>query len=500
MKNESFDKYDKITVYGVGAIGTIFLHYLSECNVDKSKVVAYDMKYNTPSKILEYDVVFPVFEQANKPDNTLVIIALCPTKSRTVNEIKQKFVDAGYCNIKLAKDTMEVSKEAEMVCFDTFSDIYESTYQDNIDFSGHAPLVKPVVYYLPQFHEIPENNEWWGEGFTEWTNTQKAKPNYSGHYQPREPHDDIGYYDLSEVEAVRKQAKLARRHGIFGWAIYYYWFSGKTFLSKPIEIIYQNKDIDINYCLCWCNEKWTKIWVGDERKVLAENEYNENDPERFIDDLQKYMHDERYIKIDEKPVLIVYQAHIIPNVAYVVDKWRERARKVGIGEIFILSSIQPLTLKENGLEGYFDGEAEFSNLTHVAENIQVVDKNGGFTSNSLCYYDTYVDYYTGVSNENIRDVRYYSVACGFDNTPRYGERATIFDVGFSLKSWYKLCKSTVEKSVQKGNEYMFVFAWNEWAESAYLEPDKKYGYATINTLSKAVCGLPFEKPSETLLK
>ena len=126
-------------------------------------------------------------------------------------------------------------------------------------------------------------------------------------------------------------------------------------------------------------------------------------------------------------------------------------------------------------------------------NIQAVDKNGVFTSNSLCYYDTYVDHYIGVSNEDIRDVRYYSVACGFDNTPRYGERATIFDVGFSLKSWYNLCKSTVEKSVQKGNEYIFVFAWNEWAESAYLEPDKKYGYATINTLSKAVCGLPFEE-------
>jgi hypothetical protein len=493
MGIESFDKYNKIIVYGAGGFGTLFLHYLSDCNVDKNKVIVYDIKYDKPTKLLGYDAVSPVFERVGETDNVLVVIALCQSKTSLVQEIKQKFIDAGYCDIKLSKDVMGTSGNTELISLAGFSDTYDSIYQDNTDFGEYTPLVKPIVYYLPQFHEIPENNEWWGAGFTEWTNTRKACPLYEGHYQPREPHDDIGYYDLSEVEAIRKQAALAKSHGIYGWAIYYYWFSGKTFLTKPIEIIYQNKDIDINYCLCWCNEKWTKIWVGNDTQVLAENRYTEDDPINFIDDLQKYMLDERYIKINGKPVLVVYHSHLIPNVAEVVEKWRERAREIGIGELFIISSIQPLTLKESGLEDYFDGEAEFSNFIRTPDSIRLVAENGKFAPSNLYRYSDYLKYSIDKSEKDSNRPSYYSVSCGFDNTPRYGERATIFDVGFSLKSWYELCKSAVKKSMQNGNEYMFVFAWNEWAESAYLEPDKKYGYAMINTLSRAVCGLGFEK-------
>ena len=486
MKSIDFSKFEKIVVYGAGVVGSLFLSFLKDKNVCSKNVIVFDMRYEQPGDILGYTVNFPDFEVDINKDKALAVIALNVSKSLLINEIYEKFLASGYKNIKIAEEVMRSLRNAKTVSACNFYAAYNSVYQDDADFSGQNSSVKLVAYYLPQFHEIPENNKWWGEGFTEWTNTKKSLPLYKGHYQPREPHDDIGYYDLSDTNAIRKQASLAKRHGIYGWAIYYYWFSGKKFLSTPLEIIYRNKDIDINYCLCWCNEKWSKIWKGDETEVLAENNYSADDPFHFIEDLYKFMLDERYIRIGGKPVIMVYQAQTIPDLANMLLKWREHARTLGIGEIYVVSSIQPLTLHELGLVGCFDAEAEFNNLYKTTDCVQLVDDNGNQVSNDLCYYDSFVDKCTEEDTGLNTTQRFFSVTCGFDNTPRYGNRATICDVGFSLESWYKLCKHKIEKSLAEGNELLFVFAWNEWAESAYLEPDKKFGYAMINTLSRAV--------------
>jgi hypothetical protein len=473
-------------VYGAGVVGSLFLSFLKYQNVSSEKVIVFDKRYEQPGCIVGYTVNFPDFEVDINKNKSIVVIALSASKSFLISELYEKFLASGYKNIKIAEEVMRSVRKAKTMSVDNFYAAYNSVYQDDVDFCGQKPSAKLIAYYLPQFHEIPENSQWWGEGFTEWTNTKKSQPLYRGHYQPREPHDDIGYYDLSDANVIRKQASLAKKHGIYGWAIYYYWFSGKKFLTTPTEIIYRNKDIDINYCLCWCNEKWSKIWKGDETEVLAENNYSADDPLHFIEDLHKFMLDERYIRIEGKPVILVYQVQTIPDIFNVVLKWREHARYLGIGEIYVISSIQPLTLQELGLVDCFDAEAEFNNLFSNTESVQLVDNDGNRVSNDLSYYSSFVDKCMEEDVGENTTKRFFSVTCGFDNTPRYGDRATICDVGFSLEAWYKVCRHKIEKSVLAGNELLFVFAWNEWAESAYLEPDKKFGYAMINTLSRAV--------------
>ena len=182
---------------------------------------------------------------------------------------------------------------------------HNSNYQANESFSEYNTDIKPICFYLPQFHTFKENDEWWGKGFMEWTNTKKAYPRYLHHYQPREPHNDIGYYTLDNAETIRKQVALAKEHGIYGFCFYYYWFSGKRLMEKPLDIFLQNKDIDMNFCICWANENWTRTWDGAEHNILIKQDYSEKDKVEFVKDCLKYIQDDRYIKVNGKPVILV---------------------------------------------------------------------------------------------------------------------------------------------------------------------------------------------------
>jgi lipopolysaccharide biosynthesis protein len=190
--------------------------------------------------------------------------------------------------------------------------------------------IKIITHYLPQYHTFKENEEWWGKGFTEWTNTRVCTPRFSGHYQPRIPHGDIGYYDLNNIETLRNQVKLAKKHGIYGFCFYYYWFSGKRLMEKPVDMLLEHPEIDIPFCLCWANENWTRAWDGQYSQVLISQKYSEKDDFNFISDMKKYIDDSRYIKIDGKPLIIVYNPGHIPNCEKSFKKWRERARELGI--------------------------------------------------------------------------------------------------------------------------------------------------------------------------
>ena len=217
-----------------------------------------------------------------------------------------------------------------------------SEFEPNIDFSEFKSTIKAIALYLPQFHVIEENNKFWGEGFTEWTNVKKSKPRFKGHHQPRIPGDEkgyLGYYDLSEIKTLENQVKLAKSHGIYGFGIYYYWFSGKKVLEKPINLFIQNSHINFNFLLIWANENWSKRWDGRDQEILIKQEYKPSDPINFIKDIKKYIKDKRYIKIDKKPVLGLYEPSKIPNLQETIRIWREKSRELGIGEIYILISI-----------------------------------------------------------------------------------------------------------------------------------------------------------------
>jgi hypothetical protein len=474
--------YDKVLIYGAGKIGTNFLYSLHTFGFDKAKIIVWDINYKEIKDKFGFIVSKPDFEHFNINDNAIVIIAL---GNELVNEIRQQFIKAGFKNIIASKDTIPKKFKINEFVNEAYTDC---SYQNDMDFSKSTPLVKPIAFYLPQFHEIPENNEWWGKGFTEWLNTSKAEPKFQGHYQPREPHDDFGYYDLSDVNTIRKQAKLAKKHGIYGWCMYYYWFSGKKLLEKPIDLLLENKDIDINFCLMWCNASWTKSWVGNDKEKLIECEYQNDDPKKFINDLEKYIDDKRYIRFNGKPLIIIYLVRDITNIEDIVCRWRKHALDIGIGEIAVFSAYR---IEDSKIRDCLDGEINFSPVIHAYNAIQLETERGLIESGRLCSYAECLGNYIRFI-EASKHKTFLSCMCGWDNTPRYDKGYFIFDLNFSAKLFYDMVKYVTDEAVKYNKEFIFVFAWNEWAEGAYLEPDKRFGYAMINTFSKAICGLPLD--------
>lgn len=365
---------------------------------------------------------------------------------------------------------------------------YDSFYQDDEDFTNLKTDLKVLTFYLPQFHTFKENDEWWGKGFTEWTNTKKSKPHFEGHYQPREPHDDIGYYKLDKIDTMKKQIDIAKKHGIYGFCFYYYWFSGKRLMEKPVDLLLQHPEIDFPFCLCWANENWTRTWDGLENSVLIKQDYSKDDPEKFIKDIKKYIDDKRYIRIKGKPVILIYNPKQIPDLADVVKKWRQSAIDLGIGEIIVWTKND---LASDNFENVNISDAEFDfaplGFGHPGCKVTGLD-----TERSYDYTQMVDDIEHLYINHFPPKPFYYSCTMGWDNSARRKEDYRIY-YSYSLKAFYKWLRIIIKQTRIRNNEnerFVLVNAWNEWAEGTYLEPDKKYGYANINTLSRAIFNIP----------
>ena len=347
-----------------------------------------------------------------------------------------------------------------------------------------------IAFYLPQFHPIPENDKVWGKGFTEWTNTKKSKPRFDGHYQPRVPHKDIGYYKLDNIETIKKQIKLAKEHGIYGFCFYYYWFSGKRLMEKPLDLFLEHKEIDFPFCLCWANENWTRRWDGLDKEVLIKQEYNLDDNKKFIEDIRKYLLDDRYIKIDNKPLLLVYKPENIPNFLNMIKEWREYARELGIGELYIITQGDAFNVNSYN-NTVVDGEFDFPPHAMEFTNVKL---NNRSTTRAYDYKKT-VDMVDKLYRKHfpLKDY-YYTVTMAWDNSPRRKENYFVY-CNYNIESFYKWLRIIIRetrKRHKKDNRFIFINAWNEWAEGTYLEPDEKCGYANINTLSKAIYDLSFD--------
>ncbi len=269
---------------------------------------------------------------------------------------------------------------------------FDSEYQENQDFKVIGLDVKTIAFFLPQFHTFPENEEWWGKGFTEWVNTKKARPRFKGHYQPREPHPDIGYYDLSEVEALSRQVKLAKQHGIYGFCFYYYWFSGKRLMEKPVDLLLNNPDLDFPFCFCWANENWTRAWDGLEKEIIMKQQYKDDDADKFILELKRYIDDKRYIRINGKPVIIVYNPGQIPHIENVFTQWRKKAKELGIGEILIWTCQTANNDAEKlKINSFIDAEVEFPPHNMWNEVLAIGDLDLGGREANIFNYQMLVD-------------------------------------------------------------------------------------------------------------
>ena len=365
-----------------------------------------------------------------------------------------------------------------------------SEYEENYDFSEMETDIKTIALYLPQFHEIKENNKFWGKGFTEWTNVKKCKPSFNGHHQPRIPGDKfgyLGYYDLTDINSIKIQIKLAKSHGIYGFGIYYYWFSGKQLLEKPLNLFIKYADIDFHFLLIWANENWTRKWDGKNKFVLMKQRYKSKDPKNFIKDIKKYVIDKRYIKIDDKPVLGLYEPNKIPNLKKTMMIWRQKSREYGIGEIFILISINNNKTQNFLGLNLFNAAYEFPPRNSFHKN-RIPNKKT-FIYTQLIYNSQNFD----ENNANFKQLPFFRGSMvEWDNCPRTNN-CEIFDY-YSPQQFFIYNKIIVEwtkNHYYKDFRFIFINAWNEWGEGSYLEPDDKYGYASINSLSKAIFNLTY---------
>ncbi len=346
--------------------------------------------------------------------------------------------------------------------------------------------VKLVAFYLPQFHSIPENDKWWGNGFTEWINTKRGYPMFKNHYQPRIP-GDLGYYDLvNDKDIQKKQIRLAKDYDIYGFCYYYYWFNGKRLLEKPLDRILNDKSLDAPFCICWANENWTRRWDGLENEILIEQNHTEETDVQFIRDIIPILKDERYIKINEKPLLIIYRAALFTDIEKTISKWKEICRQDGIEDLHI-SFVLSTGVNNSYLTHVGDSCIEFP-----PHNIAVKDINDElfFTVDGFNGRVSSYRYTANISVEfkPIDYVLYRGCMLQWDNTARKLKNAHIFHE-FSLDDYEKWLYKCCEYTRYFNNHYdnlVFLNAWNEWGEGTYLEPDKKYGYGYLKSTKKII--------------
>jgi hypothetical protein len=349
--------------------------------------------------------------------------------------------------------------------------------------------VRVIAFYLPQFHPIPENDAWWGTGFTEWTNVRRAVPLYAGHNQPREP-GELGYYDLRDKAVRYRQVELARQYGVYGFCYYYYWFSGRRLLERPLDLMLADTQLDFPFCVCWANESWSRRWDGSEQDVLLEQKYAPTDPERFIQDLANALQDPRYITVAGSPLLLVYRPAVVPQMAEVLKTWRRTADRLGLPGLHVCGmQTRDYT---SGLDDGFDAMVEFPPHSIVVGAItdRIPDVAPEFTGQIFSYGD--VVRFCSRRGAGIGLPVYRGLMPRWDNTPRLQLAAHVFDGATPdlYEAWLRRVLHDTRETHEGDRRLVFLNAWNEWAEGAYLEPDARLQYAYLEATARAVFGVP----------
>jgi len=364
--------------------------------------------------------------------------------------------------------------------------------------------MKVIAYYLPQFHEIPENSEWWGEGFTEWTNVKKATSLYEGHNQPRIPLEE-NYYNLLDPQVQKWQVELAKAYGVYGFCFYHYWFGEKKLLERPVENFLKNKELDLKYCISWANESWSNAWEGTDFKILVEQTYGDKvEWKRHFEYLLPYFKDERYIRVDNKPLFIIYRADLIKVKKEMMQYWQELAVENGLLGICFAYQHQKFhfygkdkDLFDYGIE-YQPGFAQLASDYGIRKIVRRVTLKMGdisqkffggkilWNANAIrkISYDNVWNMILNYKHDMTKMIP--GAFVDWDNSPRHGKNGTVMD-GVTVDKFHKYFRQAVINAREKYKKDMiFIFAWNEWAEGGYLEPDKKNGDGYLKTIKEVL--------------
>jgi len=357
------------------------------------------------------------------------------------------------------------------------------------------PKVRAIAIYLPQYHQFEENNLWHGRGFTEWTNVTAAKPMFAGHYQPRLP-IDVGFYDLTHDDVMKRQIELAKNYGVSGFAFYYYWFSGKKLMEKPVYNYLRNTELQFPFLLTWANENWSKRWDGGARELLIEQRFSRDDFEKIADDLAVFFKDKRYIRVNGRPLFIIYRPDVFGKELFLefAAYLKAYGEKNGIGAPYLAATRQ-FGFSDDPAQWGLDAVVEFelNNIYGLKEKtVAKIDKQADFR---VFDWGAYVK--AGKMKRDYVYKTFRTVFPSWDNTARKAYSGALVFEGTTPEVYGRWLNDAVNDTLSKfvGDErIVFINAWNEWAEGAYLEPDRRYGYAFLDMTHKVLSGEYQETP------
>ncbi len=362
--------------------------------------------------------------------------------------------------------------------------------------------IRAIAFHLPQFHPIPENDEWWGKGFTEWINVVRSAPRLPGHYQPHLP-ADLGFYDLRLPEARAAQAELATKWGIHGFCYYHYWFEGRQVLERPVKEILESGEPNFPFCLCWANESWSRRWDGSDREVLLEQRYSPSDDLAHIRALIPFFLDRRYIRIMDFPMFAVYRASQLPDPQRTTDLWRREAEKAGLKGLFLVR-VESFSESGDPRKLGFDYSLEFEPRWSGLGRFQIFRRKWWHRHNlgtgEAVFRDNVVYDYEDLVGRSLTEPvpAYPRIPCvcpGWDNSPRRKTGAVIFmnSTPERYERWLReivnrqiALRGTFETPGIAPESIVFINAWNEWAEGNHLEPCQKWGCAYLEATSRAL--------------
>ncbi|MCA8901941.1 MAG: glycoside hydrolase family 99-like domain-containing protein [Hyphomonas sp.] len=351
-------------------------------------------------------------------------------------------------------------------------------------------LARAIAFYLPQFHAIPENDEWWGTGFTEWTNVRRARPQFQGHRQPRRP-AELGYYDLMAGSTTRRrQAALAHQYGIEAFCFYFYWFGGRRLLEGPTKAYAEDEEITFPFCLCWANESWSRRWDGREDQKLVAQYHSPEDDIAFISHIADYLRSDKYLRVDGKPLVMVYRPDLLPDPKATTRRWRDWCRSHGIGDIHLAYTLSFVngTPDEYGFDTAIEFAPNNMNLTQQEDLVQPTGDNFAARIYDLRELAARSETYSRPGHKLAR-----GVTPQWDNTARrMNQAAVMLDGGPDVyERWLRNAARDMAPNQKNPSERLVAInAWNEWAEGAYLEPDQDHGYAWLAATRRALAAEP----------
>ncbi len=340
-----------------------------------------------------------------------------------------------------------------------------------------------VAFYLPQFHPIPENDSWWGRGFTEWANVTRALPQFEGHVQPRLP-GALGFYDLRHAEVMRSQMQLASEYGVGAFCTYFYWFAGKTLLEAPLQAWLDDASLSLPICLCWANENWSRRWDGRAEDILIGQKHSAEDDIAFIEYVSRYLRDPRYLRVDGKPMLLVYRPSLLPDPRATAQRWREWCRAQGIGELHLayVQSFDRVDPRDIGFDAAVEFPPNNTSLTPVTSKQRLINPD---YRGDIFDWRMLAKQATTASDPTYP--LYPGVNAGWDNEPRRSGRGRVY-LHASPRGYRDWLQQAVKTACRRMPRMPLVFinAWNEWAEGAVLEPDNRLGHAWLEATRSAL--------------